>query len=83
MDPWHPFAANSFMVSYRQLFDLGDWDSARFILPTGQSGHPGSPHYDDMLESWRKVEYRPLPFSRRAVEAAAEETITLVPDRPS
>ncbi|HYM50429.1 MAG TPA: penicillin acylase family protein [Candidatus Limnocylindrales bacterium] len=80
VDPWHPFAANAFMVSYRQLFDVGDWDAGRFILPLGQSGHPGSPHYDDMLEAWRKVEYRPLPFTRAAVVAAAAETILLAPD---
>ena len=80
VDPWHPFSANAFTVSYRQLFDVGDWDAARFILPTGQSGHPGSPHYDDLLEAWRKVEYRPLHFTRPAVEAAVAETIALVPD---
>jgi penicillin amidase len=80
VDPWHPYDANSLMVSYRQVFDTGDWDAGRFILPTGQSGHPGSPHYDDMMESWRKFEYRPLPFSRRAVEATVSETIALVPE---
>jgi penicillin G amidase len=79
VDPWHPFAANAFMVSYRQLFDVGAWDEARFILPTGQSGHPGSRHYDDMIEPWRRVQYRLLPFSRAAVAAAVAETAALLP----
>ena len=79
VDPWHPFAANAYMVSYRQIFDTGDWDRGQFILPVGQSGHPGSRHYDDMLEDWRTVRYRPLRFSRPAVEGAVSETISLRP----
>lgn len=80
IDPWHPFDAATFTVSYRQVIDVGDWDAMRFILPTGQSGHPGSRHYDDMLESWRRGEYRTLPFSRPAVEAETAQTVRLLPD---
>jgi penicillin amidase len=80
VDPWHPYAAATFTVSYRQLFDVGDWDAGLFVLPTGQSGHPGSPHYDDMVAAWSKWEYCPLVFSREAVEAATTETIELRPD---
>jgi penicillin amidase len=79
IDPWHPFAAATFTVSYRQLFDVGNWDAAQFILPTGQSGHPGSPHYADMLERWSRSEYLPLHFSPEAVAAATAETIELRP----
>jgi len=79
VDPWHPFDAAAFTVSYRQVIDVGDWDAMRFILPTGQSGHPGSCHYDDMLESWRRGEYRTLPFSRTAVEADTAERVRLLP----
>lgn len=80
VDPWHPYAAATFTVSYRQLLDVGNWDDGLFILPTGQSGHPGSPHYDDMLEQWRRGECRPLLYSRAAVEAATEATVSLRPD---
>lgn len=79
IDPWHPFEAGTFTVSYRQVIDVGNWDDMRFILPTGQSGHPGSQHYDDMLESWRRSECRTLPFSRPAVEAETAETVRLLP----
>ncbi len=78
-DPWHPYMASTFTVSYRQLFEAGDWDKGLFILPTGQSGHPGSPHYADMLEAWRRGEYRPLLFTRAAVEREVTETIHLGP----
>jgi penicillin G amidase len=38
--------------SYRLLADLGDPDRSRWQHMTGQSGHPGSRHYDDLLEDW-------------------------------
>jgi len=79
VNPWRGYESSFAIASYRQLIDAGDWDRCLFILPPGQSGHPGSRHYDDMLEDWRRGHYRPLPYGRAAVEAAAEETIGLVP----
>jgi penicillin amidase len=79
VDPWNPFSATAYSASYRQVFDTGDWDRGVFILPTGQSGHPASPHYADMVSAWRIGEYRPLPFSPQAVRDQAEETIQLTP----
>jgi penicillin amidase len=49
------------------------------VLPPGQSGHPGSRHYADLLDLWRDVEYAPLLFSRAAVVQAVEEQAELVP----
>ena len=79
VDPWNPFSATAYSASYRQVFDTGDWDRGVFILPTGQSGHPASPHYADMVSAWRNGGYRPLPFSPHAVRDQAEETIQLTP----
>jgi penicillin amidase len=79
VDPWHRYEAATFTVSYRQILDVGNWDDARFILPTGQSGHPGSPHYDDMMDECLRGAYRPLLFSRAAVESETTETIRLNP----
>ncbi|HEX6548908.1 MAG TPA: penicillin acylase family protein [Candidatus Dormibacteraeota bacterium] len=76
---WNGFEATFALASYRQLFDVGDWDRSRFVLPPGQSGHPGSPHYADLLERWRNVEYAPLLWSRAAIEAAVEDRADLVP----
>ena len=45
----------------------------------GESGDPGSPHYSDLLEDWAAGRYHPMPFSRRAVEAATVERILLAP----
>jgi penicillin amidase len=76
---WRGFEASFALASYRQLFDVGDWDRARFVMPPGQSGHPGSRHYADLLELWRRVEYAPLLFSRTAVEEAVEQRAELRP----
>ena len=37
----------------RVVFDLGNLANSRFVLATGQSGHPLSRHYADMMEAWR------------------------------
>ena len=37
----------------RAVFDLSDLDRSRFIIATGQSGNPLSPHYGDLAEAWR------------------------------
>lgn len=65
--------------SWRQLFDVGEWDQSRVILATGQSGHPLSPYYFDQNDLWRQGQYRRQPFSREAVAAAARHRLLLVP----
>lgn len=73
-----PFAAWE-LPSWRQLFDVGQWDDARVSLPAGQSGHPMSPFYFDQNDSWRAGRYRAQPFSRAAVQAASQHRLLLVP----
>lgn len=78
--PDKPFAM-TLGPAYRIIADPADWDASRSIVPTGQSGQPFSPHYDDQLQQWLKVEYHPLPFSLEAVESSAANTLHLVPRR--
>jgi penicillin amidase len=73
-----PFAAWEH-PSWRQLFDVGDWDASRVALPAGQSGHPMSPFYFDQNDTWRAGQYRTQPFTRAAVSAAARHRLLLVP----
>ena len=73
-----PFAAWEY-PSWRQLFDVGQWDDARVVLPAGQSGHPMSPFYFDQNDTWRQGQYRTQPFSRAAVQAAAKHRLMLLP----
>ena len=73
-----PFAAWEH-PSWRQIFDVGEWDAARVAMPAGQSGNPVSPFYFDQTETWRTGQYRTQPFSRGAVTGAAKHRLLLVP----
>ncbi len=77
--PGKPYAATSWVPSFRQIIDLGDTRSGLFGYPTGQSGHPGSPHYADMIETWLEVKHFPLLFERDQIEAATEGKLRLKP----
>ncbi|WP_243401008.1 MULTISPECIES: penicillin acylase family protein [Isoptericola] len=65
--------------SMRMVVDLGDLDASTWVTVTGTSGHPASSHYTDQLSAWAVGETFPWPFSRPAVEEAAQDTATLVP----
>jgi penicillin amidase len=58
--------------TYRLLADLGDADASRWQHLSGQSGHPGSPHYDDLVDGWLQGRTNP-------VAQPSEETLTLLP----
>jgi penicillin amidase len=66
-------------ASYRHILDLDDWDRSVFTSTPGQSGQPGSPHYDDLLQLWANHEYAPLVFSREAVEQNTSQKLILSP----
>jgi penicillin G amidase len=65
--------------SWRAVYDLSNLDDSMGILPTGQSGNPASPHWNDQTDMWTAGALRPLPFTRTAVEAASTERLTIVP----
>jgi penicillin amidase len=66
-------------ASWREILDVGDWDRSVMTNVPGESGDPSSKHYSDLLADWAAGKYHPMPFSRKAVEAATEERILLVP----
>jgi penicillin amidase len=66
-------------ASYREIFDLANWDRSVGINVPGQSGQPGSKHYDDLLALWSNGQYFPLSYSRTAVDAATTDVLQLVP----
>lgn len=65
--------------SMRMVVDLGDLDASTWVALTGTSGHPGSQHYDDQLPRWARGEQLAWPFTAAAVDAAAEDRLTLTP----
>jgi penicillin G amidase len=72
------FRAN-YGASVRLVMDVGDWDNSVCINAPGQSGDPGSPHYDDLAPPWADGAYVPLLYSQERVEEATEKRIWLVP----
>lgn len=67
-------------ASMRAVYDLSDPDGTRIALCGGQSGHPASPRYDDLLPGWLRGEYVELPMSRGRVDALAEARLVLSPE---
>jgi penicillin G amidase len=66
--------------SMRHVVDFGDVDgSGGFILPTGQSGSPRSPHYRDQTARWMKGALWIVPVNAARVRAV--DTLTLTPNR--
>jgi penicillin amidase len=65
--------------SMRMIIDLGDFNKSVRCNSTGVSGHPGSQWYGDQIDSWAKVKYYPMLWSREKVEAAAKYKLYLNP----
>ena len=67
------------IAAYRHIIDLGDLSKSVAMLPTGQSGQPGSKHYRDFVEPWSKVEYHPMLYNMEDIERETKEVLLLVP----
>jgi penicillin amidase len=74
--------ATAVIASWRVVYDLGDLDRSRGVLPTGNSGNPASPHWADQVDRYAAGELRPLAFSPGAIEAATVATLSIVPGPP-
>jgi penicillin amidase len=61
----------------RVIFDLGDLDNSRYIIATGQSGNPISPHYRDLLGAWR--DGQTIKLGMRRSDNTAIDVLTLMP----
>ena len=57
--------------SWRMVVALGPQVRAYGVYPGGQSGNPGSPYYNNLLETWRVGQLDELVFLRSAAEANA------------
>ena len=58
-DPNDPYNA-VWAPSWRMLADPTDPDRSRWQMFTGQSGHPASPHYDDLQVDWLDGRTQPM-----------------------
>ncbi len=58
-DPNDPYNA-VWAPSWRMVADAADPDRSRWQAFTGQSGHPASPHYDDLQVDWLQGRTQPM-----------------------
>ena len=63
----------------RYAYDMADWNNSLWVVPLGSSGHPGSPHYHDQSETWRKVEMVAMEWDWEKITSACESHQTLLP----
>ena len=68
------------LPSMRMIVDLSDFTKSVTVHTTGQSGHPYSSHYDDMIKLWRDIEYHPMLWTQDQVDTASEAKLTLSPE---
>jgi penicillin G amidase len=66
-------------ASYREIFDLSDWDDALGVNVPGQSGQPASPHYDDLLPLWLHGQYFPLRYTKPLIDRDTTDVLELKP----
>ena len=64
-------------AGYRGSYDLAEPEASRFIIATGQSGHPLSPHYRDLAATWWTGGTIAIP----AAPVGETGAITLLPAR--
>lgn len=67
------------LPSLRMIVDFSDLSASLAVHTTGQSGHAYHPHYDDLVDLWRLIEYHPMLWERADVEAASLDVLRLIP----
>lgn len=69
----------SSLPSMRMIVDVGDFTQSVTVHTTGESGHPYSQHYDDMIDLWCNMGYYPMLWTREQVESATVNRLILNP----
>ncbi len=80
---WYPYEKPygvSIGASQRMIVDLSNMDGSLRVLPTGESGHPGSRHHKDQLALYLDGRYHPDWTDRREVEKHTEAVLVLTPE---
>jgi penicillin amidase len=76
--PGADFATRLFAPSWRQVLDVGNWDSdCTGVLYPGQSGHRFSRHHHDLSKQWARNRQFPLRWGDAAFRG--RRTLRLVP----
>ena len=77
-DPEIPYVID-WLPSMRMVVDLSDLSNSITVHTTGQSGHAYHPHYIDMADMWRKIQYHPMLWQFNTIHQDAESLLILTP----
>jgi len=64
----------------RLLVDFENMDNSVSVLPTGQSGHFKSKHYNDQFEMFNQGKYRPMLMNKEIIEKTCKRKLVLKPN---
>jgi penicillin amidase len=67
------------LPSLRMIVDLSDFRNSLTVHTTGQSGHAYNPHYIDMTDLWRNIQYYPMLWNEQAIVDSADGHLVLIP----
>ena len=76
--PSEPYVID-WLPSMRMIVDLSNLTNSLSIHTTGQSGHAYHPHYIDMADMWRTIQYHPMLWQLTTIEELAESVLILTP----
>ncbi len=69
----------NWLPSMRMIVDLSDLSRSLTVHTTGQSGHAYNPHYTDMIDLWRNIQYHPQRWKPEDIQKNAEGHLLLTP----
>jgi penicillin G amidase len=58
---------------------LSDLSRSQTVNTTGQSGHAFNPHYADMVDLWRLIQYHPMRWTQADIQKTTEGHLHLTP----
>ncbi len=67
--------------STRRIVDFSDIDNSHSILPTGQSGNPFSPHYEDQAEMFIDGQFRKMMMNELEIKKTSENLLIFQPTK--
>jgi len=61
--------------STRRIIDFSDIENSVSILPTGQSGNPTSPHYNDQAEMYNSGKFRKMMLNKKEIQKSSTKLV--------